>query len=590
MSRSWACIGPQHELDPGRRAALNSAALGAAEGKAIIHACPARRWKPLRRRARTAPRRARTAASIRVLRDAAELASVRDAWLRLRRDQVAVDPDFFEAALRADRRSSGRTSSSLEENGTAQAMLIARIERLELAVRAGYRKLYAPQVRSLTVVYGGILGDVDEQMFRLLLGSVRRSLAEGEADVAIFRYLPLDSLVPPDRFDRPAGRQPAAWRGFRDPLGADPPGLDRRRSRTALQEVAQEPELAIAQAREGVREHAFDPALHGAVRARRVLPRRRDDRGPDLPARARRRVRRHAGTPRADAREHGAGLVPRLRPAPRRQAGGVPPRRAVPGPLPAREPGLRRPVRQPEHRHLSAPAPDRRPLQARRRARPRLRRRRRRLQAPVRDAEAGSRATSSSTRRRSGASGSTDAGPRSWRASAGRRGSWTGSASSARSSSVGARACAARPAEPLSDASRPAGIWSNGSAEGSTGSSASSSGSSRIGSDCRPRIDRARASSRARMSGSSASSTAPAVTAAPPPTTTSARKGGSSPAPRARSPTATAIAATPESTGPGSAGSSVRSRRPVMCETIARFTGTRTKRKRAARDEDIPST
>ena len=68
-------------------------------------------------------------------------------------------------------------------------MLIARIERLELAVRAGYRTLYAPQVRSLTVVYGGILGDVDEQTFRLLLGSVRRSLAEGEADVAIFRYL-----------------------------------------------------------------------------------------------------------------------------------------------------------------------------------------------------------------------------------------------------------------------------------------------------------------------------------------------------------------------------------------------------------------
>ena len=30
-------------------------------------------------------------------------------------------------------------------------------------------------------------------MFRLLLGSVRESLADGEADVAIFRYLPLDS-------------------------------------------------------------------------------------------------------------------------------------------------------------------------------------------------------------------------------------------------------------------------------------------------------------------------------------------------------------------------------------------------------------
>ena len=131
--------------------------------------------------------------SIRVLRDADELASVRDAWLRLRRDQVAVDPDFFEAALRADPRIVRPHLVVLEENGTAQAMLVARIESLELAVRAGYRTLYAPQVRALTVVYGGILGDVDEQMFLLLLGSVRRALADGEADVAIFRYLPLDS-------------------------------------------------------------------------------------------------------------------------------------------------------------------------------------------------------------------------------------------------------------------------------------------------------------------------------------------------------------------------------------------------------------
>ncbi len=74
-------------------------------------------------------------------------------------------------------------------------MLIARLERLELRVRAGYRTLYAPRVRSLTIVYGGILGDVDERTFELLLGSVRDSLAEGEADVAIFRHLPLDSAL-----------------------------------------------------------------------------------------------------------------------------------------------------------------------------------------------------------------------------------------------------------------------------------------------------------------------------------------------------------------------------------------------------------
>lgn len=130
---------------------------------------------------------------ISVLRDVAELASVRDAWLELATDQVVVDPDFFEAGLEADPQIVRPHVVVLERNGRKEAMLIARLERLELRVRAGYRTLYAPRVRSLTVVYGGILGEVDEPTFRLLLASVRGSLAEQEADVAIFRHLALDS-------------------------------------------------------------------------------------------------------------------------------------------------------------------------------------------------------------------------------------------------------------------------------------------------------------------------------------------------------------------------------------------------------------
>jgi hypothetical protein len=132
---------------------------------------------------------------ISVIRDVADLASVRDTWLGLVTDQIAVDPDFFEAGLRADPKIVRPHVVVLERDGERSAMLIARLERLELRVRAGYRTLYAPRVRSITVVYGGILGEVDEGAFELLLGSVRDSLAKGEADVAIFRHLPLESAL-----------------------------------------------------------------------------------------------------------------------------------------------------------------------------------------------------------------------------------------------------------------------------------------------------------------------------------------------------------------------------------------------------------
>ena len=379
--------------------------------------------------------------SIRVLRDTAELASVRDAWLRLRRDQVAVDPDFFEAALRADPKIVRPHLVVLEENGTAQAMLVARIERLELAVRAGYRTLYAPKVRSLTVVYGGILGDVDEQMFLLLLGSVRRALAEGEADVAIFRYLALDSPFHRIASTDPAGRQPAARRGLRDPLGADPPGLGRRRACAALREVAAK-DL-------NWQSRKLEKDYEGRLSIRLFTePSDLDEFFRDVETIAGRTYQRALGVAFGDTPAHRErtrvsmeqgwfrGYVLHLDGKPVAFHHGE----LYQGRFRLGSPGYDASVRQPEHRHLSAPAPDRRPLQARRRSSPRLRSRRRRVQAPVRDQEL---ARGERLHLRDDVQGhpdQPDERPRSWRASAARRGSSTGSASRGRSSSVGARA------------------------------------------------------------------------------------------------------------------------------------------------------
>ena len=134
-----------------------------------------------------------SALRIRVIRDADGLASVREDWLRLVTDQVAADPDFYEAALRAEDQILRPHLVVVEQEDDVRAMLIGRLERLEFGVRAGYRKLYTPWVHSITIVQGGILGDVDEALFRRLVRDIRASLEKEGADVLIFRYLPLDS-------------------------------------------------------------------------------------------------------------------------------------------------------------------------------------------------------------------------------------------------------------------------------------------------------------------------------------------------------------------------------------------------------------
>ena len=129
---------------------------------------------------------------LRVLRSIPELASVREAWLRLQGDQIVADPDFFEASQR-DPAVLRPHVVVLERDGEIEAILVARIEQLRLTSRLGYRIVFSPEVRSITVLNGGILGTVDEDTFRQMLACIRASLADGEADVAMFRYLPVDS-------------------------------------------------------------------------------------------------------------------------------------------------------------------------------------------------------------------------------------------------------------------------------------------------------------------------------------------------------------------------------------------------------------
>jgi CelD/BcsL family acetyltransferase involved in cellulose biosynthesis len=82
---------------------------------------------------------------------------------------------------------------------------------VRLSTKIGYKDVYAPRLRSLTVVNAGVLGDDSEDACRVLLGELRRSLEAGTADVLRLRNLRLDSP-----FHRIATTEPAGVaRGYR---------------------------------------------------------------------------------------------------------------------------------------------------------------------------------------------------------------------------------------------------------------------------------------------------------------------------------------------------------------------------------------
>ena len=124
---------------------------------------------------------------IRVARSVDELEPLREAWEQLQGRQFSTDPDVFPLILDWQPQTLRPHVVALEREGETTALVLGRIEDIRLRTRIGYRTVYAPRVRSLTVVYGGVLGDLDDEGAEVVLGALRRHLASGEVDVLRLR-------------------------------------------------------------------------------------------------------------------------------------------------------------------------------------------------------------------------------------------------------------------------------------------------------------------------------------------------------------------------------------------------------------------
>jgi hypothetical protein len=69
------------------------------------------------------------------------------------------------------------------------------IEERTIACRIGYKQVYAPRVRSLTVSYGGFLGPAPAEDAVVVVEQLRDALARREADVVYVPHVRLDSPV-----------------------------------------------------------------------------------------------------------------------------------------------------------------------------------------------------------------------------------------------------------------------------------------------------------------------------------------------------------------------------------------------------------
>jgi GNAT acetyltransferase-like protein len=119
--------------------------------------------------------------------------NLRETWMRMGCRYVDADLDFYLTVIHTRSEMKRPHVILVEKAGRPVAMLVGRLENVPLASKIGYKTLYSPVVRSISIVYGGVLGRFPPVASALALADLRRSLAAGEADIIFFPKLTLDS-------------------------------------------------------------------------------------------------------------------------------------------------------------------------------------------------------------------------------------------------------------------------------------------------------------------------------------------------------------------------------------------------------------
>jgi hypothetical protein len=81
----------------------------------------------------------------------------------------------------------------LSHKSSPKAMVVGFIERIKFRCKVGYAALYNPELSCLTVVYGGVLGCTNSEIYQRLIDNLLGVLKQGKADVLYFNHIPLKS-------------------------------------------------------------------------------------------------------------------------------------------------------------------------------------------------------------------------------------------------------------------------------------------------------------------------------------------------------------------------------------------------------------
>jgi hypothetical protein len=125
-------------------------------------------------------------------RNLEEISAIRTIWEEFQ-SRPNSDIDHYLHVVREDQNVIRPHVTLLLRSGKPVALSVGRIENHTFACKFGYKTIYAPRIKALTIVYDGLLGDFSIENSEIMLDSLRQIMWLEKLDVLRFPYLRMDS-------------------------------------------------------------------------------------------------------------------------------------------------------------------------------------------------------------------------------------------------------------------------------------------------------------------------------------------------------------------------------------------------------------
>jgi Acetyltransferase (GNAT) domain len=125
---------------------------------------------------------------VRVIRTIPDIQTIQDIWVRWQR-HPNCDFDFYQRVVQSTPEIERPHILVCYRAGTADAMLVGRLDRSRVNLTVGYRTVLGFKAPTLTFLHGGFVGNKTAKNAAALLRSITKSLADGESEAAFFNHL-----------------------------------------------------------------------------------------------------------------------------------------------------------------------------------------------------------------------------------------------------------------------------------------------------------------------------------------------------------------------------------------------------------------